>query len=52
MNAFFQMKTYSQVTFLEEENLWLRERLEGITHENEVMRTERARESLQGKKKS
>ena len=37
---------------MEEENLWLRERLEGITHENEVMRSERARESLQGKKRN
>lgn len=46
MNAFFQIKAHSQVTFLEEENQWLRERLEGITHEYEVMRTERTRESL------
>lgn len=52
MNAFFQIKAHSQVTFLEEENQWLRERLDGIAHEYEVMRTERARESLQGKKKN
>jgi hypothetical protein len=41
MNAFFQMKAHSHVTFLEQENLWLRERLEGITHENELLRSER-----------
>jgi len=52
MNAFFHMKIHSQVSFLEEENQWLRERLEVVTHENEVMRSERARESLQGKKRN
>ena len=50
--TFNQWKTLARQAHLDQENAWLKERIEGLMHENELLRSERHVLEYQAKKRS